>query len=412
MKTLRIGICALVAFSILAFGAVEVWSVSILEAGAALLFFWWAILILRDRAIEFHWNPVYWPLLAFLGIATLQIALHASAYPFFTGVALLKIAACSLVFFLAGQAFRTRQDLRLLAWFLMGFAFAVAVFGIAQNFTSPDLLYWFRPLTSGGAFFGPYVDRDDFAGLMELLVPIGLSLMLFRGVRREQMPFAGILTVVPIVALILTGSRGGIASLVFEVGLLALMVRLKRTRKSQVAPLAVVLLAAVVVMGWLGANQVLDRFEGARVGELSSNRRVTMLKGTWHIFLDHPLYGTGLGTLVTVYPRYETFYDGKIVDHAHDDYVEALAETGIAGGLCGIAFFFLLFREARIRLGQEQSAFSEGLHVAGITACGGMMLHSLVDFNLHIPANGLTFLILISMAISPVLSRRKTALLP
>ena len=407
MKLLRIGICLLIAFSVLAFGTVEVWSESILEVGAAVLFLWWAILICRNREIETHWSPVYWPLLAFLGIATLQLAFGATAYPFLTGVALLKISACSLLFFLIGQAFRSPRDLRFLVWFLMCFAFGVAVFGIAQNFTSHYVLYWYRSLTNGGNPFGPYVNRNDFAGLMELLAPIGFSLILFRGVRTEQMTFVGILTVVPVIALLLTGSRGGIVSFVFELGVLALIVYVARSRKSQIVPFAIVLLVALLAMGWLGTNRILDRFSSYRADELTANRRVTMLKGTWHVFLAHPLIGCGLGTLVAVYPRYEPYYDGKIVDHAHNDYVEALAETGIAGGICGLAFFLLWLREARMRFVREQTSFSKAIHVAGVTACAGMAVHSFVDFNLHIPANGLVLLGMVALSAAPVLERKK-----
>ena len=410
MRLLRIGICLLIAFSVLAFGTVEIWSESILEAGAAVLFLWWAILICRNREIETHWSPVYWPLLVFLGIAALQLAFGVTAYPFLTGVALLKISACSLLFFLIGQAFRNSRDLRFLAWFLMCFVFGVAVFGIAQNLTSHYLLYWYRPLTNGGNPFGPYVNRNDFAGLMELLAPIGLSLVLFRGVRTEQMPFVGILTVVPIVALLLTGSRGGIVSFAFELGILGLIVYVSRSKKSQIVPFAIVLLVALLAMSWLGTNRVLNRFSSYRADELTPNRRVTMLKGTWHAFLAHPLVGCGLGTLVAVYPRYEPYYDGKTVDHAHDDYVEALAETGIAGGICLIAFFLLWLREARMRLVREQTFFSKAIHAAGATACLGMAVHSFVDFNLHIPANGLVFLGMVALSTAPVLERKKHAL--
>jgi O-antigen ligase len=409
MKSLRISICLLAAFSVLAFGAVEVWSESILEAGAALLLLWWAILILRKPEMQIRWSALYWPLLGFLGIVTLQLALGGTAYPFLTRVALLKIGACALLFILAGQAFQKRRELRGFAWFVMVFAFAVAIFGIAQNFTSNDKLYWFRPLTNGGNPFGPYVNRNDFAGLMELLTPMGLSLLLFRGVRREQMPVVGILTVVPIAALFLSGSRGGIAGFLFEAGLLIVFMLRRGAGKFRVAAAAVVVLAALVTVGWLGADKVIGRFTHYRSGEVSLERRWTMLKGTWNVFLDHPFAGAGLGTLVDVYPRYETFYDGKIVDHAHDDYAEALAETGIAGGLCGLVFLFILFKEARRRLMAEQSLFSLGLHAGATTACAGLLIHSFVDFNLHIPSNGLFFLLMASLAVTPALPPRNHA---
>ncbi|MGB6484587.1 MAG: O-antigen ligase family protein [Candidatus Acidiferrales bacterium] len=408
MRAIRIGICVLAGFAVLAFGTVEIWSESILEAGAAALFLWWALLLFLRRDIEIHWNAIFWPVLAFIGIAGMQLAFGATAYPFLTRVALLKIVACALLFFLSVQSFRTRQDLKFLAWFLMSFGFAVAVLGISQDYTSHGVLYWFRPLTEGGSPFGPYVDRDHFAGFMELIVPVGMSLIVFRGVRREQVVFAGILTLVPIVALVLTTSRGGIVSFMFEVGLLATLMRVRRAR-FQAATVAAILLAALAVLGWLGAGKVLDRIKTSSVGDLSADRRVTMLRGAWHMFLDHPLAGTGLGTLVAVYPKYETFYDGKIVDHVHDDYAEMLAETGIAGGLCGLIFLIMLFRESRRRLVEEQSSFSQAVHTAGTVACVGLLVHSVVDFNLHIPANGFFFLLQAAAVLSPVFHRRKQA---
>src|SRR6185437_2474168 len=196
---------------------------------------------------------------------------------------------------------------------------------------------------------------------------------------------------------------------VFEVGVLALIIYVARSKKSQMVPFAIVLLAALLAVGWLGTNRILDRFS-SHADELTANRRVTMLKGTWHVFLDHPLIGCGLGTLVAVYPRYEPHYDGKIVDHAHNDYVETLAETGIAGGICLLAFFLLWLRETRMRLVREQTSFSKAIHVAGVTSCAGMAVHSFVDFNLHIPANGLVFLVMIALSTAPVLERMRTAL--
>src|SRR5262249_51240268 len=134
--------------------------------------------------------------------------------------------------------------------------------------------------------------------------------------------------------------------------------------------------------------------------EVSHNKRVAMTGGTWHIFLDHPLLGTGLGTLQTVYPAYETLYDGKVVNHAHNDYLEALAETGLMGGLCCALFLGTLFVESRRHLAKPASAFVASLQLAAIIACGGFLVHGLVDFNLHIPANALLFFLMASLATS------------
>ena len=73
--------------------------------------------------------------------------------------------------------------------------------------------------------------------------------------------------------------------------------------------------------------------------------------------------------------------------------MELLAETGILGGLCGLAFLWILFREARRGFEAEQGHFSRAIHAGAIAALCGLLLHSLVDFNLHIPSNALLFLL-------------------
>ena len=125
-----------------------------------------------------------------------------------------------------------------------------------------------------------------------------------------------------------------------------------------------------------------------------------MIRAAAKIVRDHPIFGSGLGTLVAVYPRYETFYDGRVVEHVHDDYMEGLAEAGLAGGLCGLAFLILLYRRARKNFEAEQGHFSRGLHAAAIVALSGLLLHSFVDFNLHIPSNVLLFLLQAHLATS------------
>ncbi len=113
---------------------------------------------------------------------------------------------------------------------------------------------------------------------------------------------------------------------------------------------------------------------------------------------------SGLGALVAAYPRYETLYDGKLVDHVHNDYIEMLAETGLLGGICGLAFLWILFRQAKACYAAEQGHFSRALHAGAVTGLCGMLLHSFVDFNLHIPSNALLFLLLAHLATSPPLA--------
>jgi O-antigen ligase len=300
-----------------------------------------------------------------------------------------------LIFFLATQAFRERRDLNSLAWMLMLLCFGVSLFGIVQRFTSEGTIYWFQKLSAGGDPFGPFVNRNHFAGFAELTVPVGLALMIFRGLRRDTFPLAGLLTIVPVGALILSGSRGGIVGFAFELVVLALMARARKrgAEPPRLAALALVGLAALALIGWLGASRAIERFSTLHAGDVSLPRRFLMVRGAAHVFLAHPIAGCGLGTLVAVYPKFETSYDGLLVDHVHNDYMELLAEMGVLGALCGAVFLCILFRDAYKSYVAEQGHFSRAIHAAAITAICGLLLHSLVDFNLHIPSNVLLFLL-------------------
>jgi O-antigen ligase len=228
-----------------------------------------------------------------------------------------------------------------------------------------------------------------------------MALLVFRGLRREVFPLATLLTIVPIGALILTGSRGGILSFAFEIAILIVLARTQKDAKRVgLAPLALAVLAAVALVAWLGVGKAIERFSTVRTTDVTASRRTSMFKGAAHIFFDHPIMGAGVGALVAVYPRYETVYDGKLVDHVHNDYIELLAETGLLGGICGFAFLWMLYREARASYMVEQGQFSRALHAGAIVAVCGLLLHSFVDFNLHIPSNALLFLLQAYLATS------------
>jgi O-antigen ligase len=402
LKILRIGLFILFAFSVLAFGTVEVWSQSVLEIGAGILFLWWALVVFRDPEATIQWNHLIWPILGVLTIGFVQLFLGVTPYRYFTQLELLRFGAYLILFFLSVQAFRTRSDLKKLAWFLILLCFGVSLFGIAQHFTSEGPIYWVRPLRAGGDPFGPYVNRNHFAGFVELTLPIALAMLVFRGIQRDVYPLVGLLAIVPAGALILSGSRGGIVSFAFEIAVLWL---LARTRTSPDRPrfvgIAIVVFAAMALIVWLGAAKALERFASLHIGEVTMSRRVSMIRGAAHIFLDHPIDGAGLGALVAVYPRYETLYDGKLVDHVHNDYIEMLAETGLLGGICGLAFLWILFRQARTCYAAEQGHFSRALHAGAMAGLCGILLHTFVDFNLHIPSNSLLFLVMAHLATTP-----------
>ena len=400
MSAIRTGICVLVAFAVLAHGAVEPWSEAVLEMGAAVLLLVWAWDVLTNSESKLVWNPLLWPLLAFWLLAAFQLATGITAVPFLTRIELLKYSALLALFFLCVQSYRTRAQWRNFVWFLLSFGFAVSLFAILQHFTFNGKLYWVRELKYGGIPFGPYVNRNHFAGLMELLIPPGLAIQILGAERRDQLPLVTLFTLLPIGALFLSASRGGIIGFVAEVGFLVILIVARRREKKVLFAAAVILTLAAILVSWLGIGRALDRFASYKKLEASEGRRVEMLHDSLRIYRDHPVLGTGLGTLQEVFPLYETLYDGLVVNHSHNDYAEALAETGSIGGLCGLAFLVLLFWTSWKILNLEGDPRSFAYHTGALVACLGLLVHAGVDFNFHIPSNALIFLLQSALATS------------
>jgi O-antigen ligase len=350
------------------------------------------------RGEEIRWSPVIWPLLGLEFIALLQFVVPLSLYPYLTKLELLRMTSYFILLFLSGQAFRTPRQWRDFAWFIVLLGFSVAAFAVLQDLTFNGKLYWFREMRYGGMPYGPYVNRNHFAGLMELLIPMGLAMLAVPGVRRQQMPLTAILAAMPVGALLLSASRGGIIGFGCEVIVLVILLWIRRGEKKHLFTFLAALVLAGGLVGWLGVEQVIQRFSQIHNPEVTEGRRISMARGAYHIFRDHPWIGSGVGTLVSVYPAYETAYDATIVDHVHDDHFELLAETGVPGALCWLTFIILLAVYGLRNLSAHQDPVVRTVQLGTVVGCVGLLVHSIVDFNLHIPANALLFYLMAGLA--------------
>ncbi|HEY2169449.1 MAG TPA: O-antigen ligase family protein [Candidatus Angelobacter sp.] len=408
MKPVRIGIFILIAFTVLAFGAVEEWSQAVLEFGAALMLVYWAIqLYLRDSP-QMVVSPLFLPLAAFAFVVLGQLIFHTTASQYHTRIELQLLIAYLILLHLMSQVYQRGSHWRTFIWFLMSLGFFVSLFGILQYLTFDGKLYWFRELHYGGIPFGPYVNRNHFAGFAELVIPLAVVPMALGMVRRQRLPLVGVFAVVPTMALFLSASRGGIISFAVELLILFMLMLIRRIRTKYMLATAVIVLVALLGLSLIGVQRVLDRFVNSKTAEVTAGKRPAMRHDTWRIFLDHSVIGTGLGTLQIVFPPYDSLYDGRVVNHAHNDYLELLAETGVLGGLCCAWFLGVLFLEALKWFRKLQTSFNSAINLAGLLGCCGILVHSLVDFNLHIPANALLFFVAAHLATAKIQTESAT----
>src|SRR5207244_12845976 len=172
--------------------------------------------------------------------------------------------------------------------FWMAFGFLASVFGVVQHLILNGNLYWFRDMEYGGIPFGPYVNRNHFAGFVELILPLSLVPLVLGRVRRERRPVVGLFAIIPIVALFLSVSRGGFVSFGVELAVLALVMIQRRTKGQQLFACGSVLLLALLMVSWLGVSQVLERFSSFRSLEVIAVKRASMRRDPWQLFHHHP----------------------------------------------------------------------------------------------------------------------------
>jgi O-antigen ligase len=115
---------------------------------------------------------------------------------------------------------------------------------------------------------------------------------------------------------------------------------------------------------------------------------------------EKPFLGWGLGTFPIVYPQFRSFYTSFFVNQAHNDYLQLIVETGIAGFAIALWFLVLAFRRAWAKLENWTETINGTLTVAALLGCIGILVHSFLDFNLQIPANAALFYVLCAIAAS------------
>lgn len=116
------------------------------------------------------------------------------------------------------------------------------------------------------------------------------------------------------------------------------------------------------------------------------------------IFADYPILGAGLDSFGTAFPFYDTRNGLFRVEQAHNDYLQILADGGIFGFICVIAFISLLFKKSLKTIGATSDNFRRNVAIGALAGCFGVLVHSFFDFPLRTPSNALYFLTMTALA--------------
>jgi O-antigen ligase len=343
-----------------------------------------------------------------------------SIYPHDTGLALLKFLGYLSAFALAAHLFDSRKRRSTLTGTLILLGCFEAVYGLIQYLTGWQKIFTYTKTYFVTEATGTYINRNHFAGVLELTLPFAVA-MAFHSFQRAveggsngfqarpqksgglehpafQALFYLFLVAIMLIGLVFSRSRGGILSIAISLIFIALLGSMKLRRKSWTLG---ILFIMILVMGygvWIGLGPVLSRFESS-VGPqgLAPEGRITTFQDTMQLIRQHPAFGTGLGTFAIAIRAHQSSSVDKEMEHAHDDYLEVLSETGFPGAVLFFLPVFYLFFKMTASFMDDSRRFRRAVTLGCVGSTLAMLIHTALDFNLQIPANALILAVVLGI---------------
>jgi len=395
-----------------AFGAVTPWAWVSMTILAMLALALWAGGWIERGVLKLSWSNFYLLFLGLLALAAIQFFGHRTLDHEATREAILKLATDAVFFFLAGQLLfnesRSGKMIRRWGGVALTLAFGLSVLALAQVMTTGHgKIYWFVRTDHGP--FGPYVSANDYSGLIEMLLPVAAGYILSGASRQIPRAVLWIAVGVPLASIAISGSRAGALITLIEVLVFA-VIAVRNQRRAQWGlglPLVLALLLfSAGIFAWMAngshrADRALSVFQSDKSMQVKMGDRLWVAKDTLRMAERHPLLGVGIGAFESAFPPYMSHVTDLHWTHAHDDIAEGLSETGLPGAVllvCGLA---LLLSMGYFHIHERLRADWGWIPVGALVGVTGLLCHSLVDFNLRIPANAAWFVVCLAVATHP-----------
>jgi len=315
----------------------------------------------------------------------------------------LLIGACGAAFFLVARHGRSQDRILALAVTVVLVGAAEAIFGLIQV---------------GGSLSGPasgtFVNRNHFAALLAMAFCLGVGLLLSRWRAGAPAPVSHLhfdrwVRTIPLILACLTILAGIIFSF-SRMGLTAPILMLVLfggvwlsgpvSNRIRLVGIGVGLVVVLLMTGaWPALEVVADRFR-----TVEETSRVVAWEGTYALFQSSPAFGIGLGGVLDNLPRFLTMVISEPLDHSHNELLEVLAEGGVIYATLigsGLIVYFARVVPACFR---QHDPVARGLGAGCLAAIAAVLLHSLVDFPLRMPANVLYLSVIMGMGWAIILT--------
>lgn len=325
----------------------------------------------------------------------------------------------TLLFLLVISLFHTRKRVTLLLGALVVSGTLQAFYGSFLTLSGFEGLLGMKSSSTTGTF----INRNSMAGYLGLTLAAGIGLLL---ALRDTSPFTWakliellmgpkarlrLALVIMVIALVMTRSRGGNTS--FFIGLLVVgavfVLRTKENRMRNILILAsLVLIDVLVISQYFGLEKLKDRVMSTRLTDTVVSgevvQKATEIRGDVFMYAlplakDKPIIGQGAGSFESVFPQYAGEDIRLHFDLAHNDYIQFAIEYGAIGMLPLALFVLMALYWAFKAVWQQRSLYRGGIGFGAAMGIITMLAHSTVDFNLQIPANAATFVVMCAIAV-------------
>ena len=312
-------------------------------------------------------------------------------------LAIFRLLTYVQIFYLVVNVIDTREKMSRLVSILVGMAAFLSLLGLVLYLGHNYYRYWLP----GETLSATYMNRDHFAGFLEMVIPLAAGFF-FTRMEKEKKALVGFLVSLMLVAFVMAASRGAWVSLATACLLLLPFVSRKRLLNGAVLFEIICGIVVFYSLSHFDLSGVAARARTIIEGVGIDETRIQIWMGAVDLIKAHPWLGSGIGTFIHVFPQYRPIgiYQFWTIDYAHNDWLQTFVELGLGGFLL---MSWLVVAALWVGLRQfylTASSFKRSLSLGASIGILSMAFHSFVDFNLHIPANAITFMVLVGIIMS------------
>ena len=409
-------ICTTLLFTTLAYGTVHQPVITLFYLAVTAIVLLWTADCLVSGKVRFSRHPLQLPLLllglyavvqviplgSFTDVAGLANIPRTISYDqFSTKMTAVHIFFLCLFFSIALVYLESAKRLQRMVTVVTVFGFVYSFYSILQSVLSPGKIYGIYAVPYATPF-GSFVNRHDFAAIIEMAMAIPLGMIFAGAVSRDKKLIYGVAIALMGAALLLSGSRGGLIAFISEIILLIILTTRAKGTKNVVlkAGLSFLLVAAAVGGAiFVGGDTSLTRLTSASTSPDFSSNRTVIWAATIKLIAGTMPLGSGIGAYTQAFTPYDPTSGLQRFEQAHNDYLQILADAGVVGLVIGGLFLFWFIREGK-RNTITNNGFRRGVAVGAFAGCSAILIHSVFDFVLHITAISVMFLTLMAMLVA------------